>query len=125
MTERVEYSVDISDAERELDRLIRGPSGETTLRLESVLARSYAATQFQVHVMTGKLKASGHPESSFTGDVWTGTLVYDRHPGIFELARGDSPTLNHPEGGHFFFDPAHKMVSEYGRVMADWLEDRI
>jgi len=34
----------------------------------------------------GYLKASGHPESHFDGEEWTGEIDFARHPGIFELA---------------------------------------
>jgi len=61
-----------------------------------------------VHVITGHLKAEGRPSSSFSGDVWEGTIAYPRRPGIFELARGNSPTLNHPEGGHGFFRSSYE-----------------
>jgi hypothetical protein len=119
----VRVTVDISDPDHELARLEAGPgAGHATMSLEGILARSFAATQFQVHVLSGGLKASGHPESEYDGAVWSGTLVYARHPGIFELARGDSPTANHPEGGHFFFDAAHRFNAEYKQAVADWLE---
>lgn len=106
---------------RELDRLARGPFTVVS-QFEAVLMSSFTATQERVHVMTGQLKASGHPSSSFTGDVWEGVLHYARHPGIFELARGDQPTLNHPEGEHYFFDPAYHTGPEYERVFYDFLD---
>ncbi len=119
----IKVSMDITDAEHELDRLAAGPGSSGTLALESVLARSFAHSQEAVHVLSGGLKASGHPESEYDGDTWSGTLVYDRHPGIFELARGDSPTLNHPEGGHgsFLFD-APRFNAEYEQAVSGWLE---
>ena len=63
----------------------------------------FADTQTRVHVETGVLKASGTKRSHNTETVWTGEIEYLRHPGVFELARGDAPTLFHPEGGHDFF----------------------
>lgn len=108
----------------ELDRLARGPGADgTTFRLESILMTGYAATQERVHVLTGHLKGSGHPESSFDGAVWTGTVSYDRHPGIFELARGDHPTHNHPEGGHYFFEPMYRDTPrQYEEAVMHFLE---
>jgi len=104
----VSFEVDADAVIRELDRLARGPgAGETTFRLEAILVSAFAATQERVHVMTGVLKASGHPTSGFDGETWTGEIGFARHPGIFELARGDQPTLNHPEGGHYFLGPAY------------------
>jgi hypothetical protein len=89
----------------ELDRLIKGPAGSTLLEMESALASGYAITEVRVHVITGFLKASGHTASHFDGEEWEGEIDYARHPGIFELARGNSPTKYHPSGGHYFFDP--------------------
>lgn len=87
----------------ELDRLARGPAGETIAEMEAALVAGYVATEARVHRITGFLQASGHPTSSFDGDRWDGEIDYARHPGIFELARGDAPTAHHPEGGHYFF----------------------
>lgn len=89
----------------ELDRLAVGPVGETVLAMEAALMAGYVTTEARVHVITGYLKASGHPSSSFDGEQWEGEIDFARYPGIYELARGNSPTLNHPEGGHYFFDP--------------------
>lgn len=89
----------------ELDRLAAGPAGETVLAMEGALAAAYVATETRVHVITGALRASGHPSSTFDGELWEGEIDFARYPGIYELARGNSPTQNHPEGGHYFFDP--------------------
>ncbi len=89
----------------ELGRLMSGPGGHTVMRMESVLMGAFATTELRVHVITGQLLASGHPSSSFDGDVWSGSMAFARHPGIFELWRGDRPTRDHPEGRHYFFDP--------------------
>jgi hypothetical protein len=103
----------------ELDRLAKGPAGTTILEMEAALVTGYTLTEARVHVITGFLKASGHPSSSFDGEQWTGELDYVRYPGIFELARGDTPTLHHPEGGHYFFDPGGP-VFERGVRQAAW-----
>lgn len=89
----------------ELDRLIKGPVGETVLKMEAALLEGYAASEARAHVITGALKASGHPQSTFDGVTWDGEIDFIADPGIFELARGNQPTANHPEGGHYFFDP--------------------
>lgn len=105
----VRFEVDFSAALREIGRLARGPGvGGTTFALERILLENFAQTQADVHVITGYLKASGHPSSSYDGDVWEGTIHYVRKPGIFELARRDTPTLNHPEGGHGFFRSSYE-----------------
>lgn len=89
----------------ELDRLADGPGPVTLADMEGALAAGTAITIGRAHVITGKLKASVHPESNWTGEIWEGTISAVRYPGIFELWRGDTPTLNHPEGQHYFFDP--------------------
>lgn len=98
----VRFEVDLDGAGEELERLQHPPTTE----LEGVLLSTFAITEARVHVITGALLASGHPTSDFAGDVWEGTLNYDRYPGIYELARGPMPTRHHPLGdSHFFFDP--------------------
>jgi len=109
----VRFEVDFSQVIRELDRLSRGPGSDgTTFRLEGVMLRNFMETQEDVHVITGYLKSSGHPTSSFDGDRWEGTIRYARRPGIFELARHDQPTKNHPEGGHYFFSSSYEETPE-------------
>ncbi len=105
----VRFTVDFSQVLHEIGRLAAGPGRDgTTFRLEGIMLRNFQETQQAVHVITGHLKAEGHPSSSFDGDKWEGTISYPRHPGIFELARGDTPTLNHPEGGHYFFRSSYE-----------------
>lgn len=90
----------------ELDRLGHGPgASQTIFRLEGVLLDYFSRTQAVVHIRTGHLKSSGHTETSFDGGTWTGTALYARYPGIFELARGNSPSGAHatPPGSHYFF----------------------
>lgn len=109
----VRFEVDFGEALREIERLARGPSGDgTTFRLEQVMLWNFEAIQEDVHVITGQLKAGGRPESTFDGEEWTGTISFPRHPGIFELARGNAPTQNHPEGGHYFFRSSYEVTPE-------------
>lgn len=126
----VRFEVDLATAGRELERLQHPP----THQLESVLATTYAITEARVHVITGHLKASGRPKSEYAGDVWSGTLEYDRHPGIFELARGPKRTRHHGglDDSHFFFDPVEARwpgdwttgdaFQMYTKVIDTWLE---
>lgn len=108
----------------ELDRLMKGPSAGTILRMEAALAEGTVMTEARAHVITGFLKSSVHPESSFDGDSWSGTIDAARYPGIFELARADTPTENHPEGGHYFFDPGGPyFLHEVRQAVWDWVTD--
>lgn len=111
--------VDDRDVMAELDRLAKGPD---TMPFEAALATGYMTVANNVHVITARLKGSGFPHSSTEDDSWEGTISFARHPGIFELARGDSPTLNHPEGGHYFFDPGgEEFVKEVRQSLMDWV----
>jgi hypothetical protein len=120
----IRFEVDLDGAGLELERLQNPPVRE----LEAVLAATFVITEARVHVETGQLKASGHPSSDFSGDVWSGTISFDSYPGLFELARGPNdvalrrsknprsagpPRLNPgpklkghhgPRDSHFFFD---------------------
>lgn len=108
----VSFRMNIDSVDAELERLQHPP----VAKLEGVLAANYATTEARVHVLTGALLGSGHPKSDFSSDVWTGTISFDRYPGIYELARGPKKTSRH--GGltdsHFFFDPVEE------RYPADW-----
>lgn len=90
----------------ELDRLEKGPAGRTLERMEASLARNTMAVELRTHVITGYLKSTIHMSSNFAISVWSGTISGARYPGIYELARGDSPTKYHPYPGHHnFFGP--------------------
>jgi hypothetical protein len=100
----IHVKCDASGPIGETDRLIKGP--ETDI-FEGIMLATYAMVDAKVHELTGRLKASGVSHSERDEGMWTGTVSFARYPGIYELARGDSPTQNHPEGGHHFFEPAY------------------
>jgi len=125
------FEVDLNGAGRELERLQHPPFRE----LDGVLMTTFATTDRRVHVLTGELKASGHPTTARSGDEWTGTLLYDRYPGIYELARGPKKTVyTGGTGSHFFFDPVEARwpgdwetgdsYQLYTKAILDWLEGR-
>lgn len=120
----IRFEVDLNGAGHELDRLAGGPAGATVLRMEAALMAGYSASLAKVHVITGYLKSTLHPSSSFSGDAWEGTISAARYPGIFELARGDRPTRNHPGGGHYFFGPGGQdFEREVRYAIWDWVTD--
>lgn len=92
-------------------------------RLEKTFAQTFAAVQDGVHEITGKLKASGVPRTHYDGITWEGEIEFDANPGIFELARGDEPTANHPEGGHGFFDKIDPFLEVFDRNVSQTFED--
>jgi len=125
----VVFWVDLNGAGDELSRLARGPGAATVGRWESALLACYAVSEARVHVITGGLKGSGHPESDFGFGTWRGEVSYVRDPGIFELARGQAPTPkttphHHPEGMHYFFDPGGpEFEHEVRQALWDWVTD--
>jgi len=114
----------LDSAGQELDRLARGPDMDTIARMESALLEGFTITEARVHVITGELKASGHPSSHHDQFTWEGTIAFAGHPGIFELARGNTPTEHHPMGGHYFFDPGGPIFEKKVRqAVWDWVTD--
>lgn len=118
----VRFDVDLSSAGRELDRLARGPAPRIVLGLESVFLAAFQETQQIVHVITGSLRGSGKPETSFDGEAWEGTVFYGgASPGfpndpvnyaIYELARG---------GSHNFFGPMYRTPDQIRQVIMEHL----
>lgn len=119
------FAVYLDGAGAELDRLAAGPGMKTIAEMEAALLLGYAITESRVHVITGALKASGHPQSDFDEFTWTGVINFARKPGIFELARGDSSTRHHPyPGRHYFFDPGgHEFEKGVRQAFWDWVTD--
>jgi hypothetical protein len=115
----VHWEVILDGAGDELGRLSRGPDMKTIAEMETALLTGFSLTEARVHVITGELKASGHPSSHHDETSWEGTISFARDPGIFELARGNSPTRYHPLGGHYFFDPGGP-IFERGVRQAIW-----
>jgi hypothetical protein len=120
----VVWTVDLDGAGAELDRLSAGPDAKTIAAMEGALLEGYSISEARAHVITGILKASGHPSSSFDLRVWSGTISFAHDPGIFELARADRPTDRHPAGGHYFFDPGGPLFEHKVRqAMWNWVTD--
>ncbi len=114
-SEHVSWQVDLSlygfprAAGPELDRLAKGPAGETVIAMEAALAAGYLESEARVHVITGYLKGSGTTRSSAGVDDWEGEIDFARYPGIYELWRGMYRTRYHGGYGdsHYFFGDGH------------------
>lgn len=121
----IHIEVDLNGAGLELDRLAKGPGGETVGKCEAALLAGFSVSAGKVHVITGRLKESMRVDSEFTGDTWTGTMSAARYPGIYELARGNAPTLHHPyPGDHYFFGPGGQDFERAVReAVWDWVTD--
>jgi hypothetical protein len=115
----------LNGAGDELDRLSHGPDNTTIARFEAALLKGYMITEERVHVITGELLASGHPSSNRDPGTWEGVISYARYPGIFELARGDAASAEHPyPGRHYFFDPGgHEFEKDVRQAFWDWVTD--
>jgi len=110
--------------EAELDRIADGPGQRTVAAWETALLTGYAMSEARAHVITGALKASGHPSSRHDEGSWEGTISFARDPGIFELARADTPTRHHPSGGHYFLTPGGPLFERMVRqAFWDWITD--
>lgn len=109
----------------ELDRLARGPAGETVAKCEAALLAGYSVSAAKAHVITGYLKSTVHPSSGFTGETWEGEIAAARRPGVFELARGNAPTKYHPyPGDHYFLGPGGQDFERAVReAVWDWVTD--
>lgn len=119
-------SVGIQITNTGLDELIEAliafgkPDHIATMPLEMVLAEGFVATQAAVHVISGRLKASGRTSSHFDGFTWEGSVEYGgpegspAYYGIFELARG---------GTHDFFKPMDLLDNKIENAFSKWFED--
>jgi hypothetical protein len=119
------FVVYLNGAGGELDRLAAGPDGRTIAAMEAALLEGFGITEERVHVITGALLASGHPQSNFDKFTWSGEIDFSRVPGIYELARGDRPTRYHPAPGrHYFFDPGGPLfLRKVRQAFWDWVTD--
>ena len=115
--------VDISDVEKELDRIIDGPGKEDIIEFEAVLATQYQVTQQAVHIQTGSLRNSGKISSVSQPEKWEGKIQYG------------GPSIGFPhnpvkyaeyeqerEGAHDFMEPIYTLDERYGDAMESWLK---
>lgn len=101
----------------------RGMSKLTHAKLDTNWDAAASAVDAHVHVESERLKLSGRHPTHVYDDIWTGEITYYRKPGIFELARGDSPSRNHPEGGHYFFEAAEPFMNAIEEIVNDAIDD--
>lgn len=125
MPEKVEIVTTLQQMVADFTELEKRPGYKEFTRLEERLARAFEASQGVVHVLSGGLRTSGIPHSSYDGDVWTGGIDYARNPGIFELALGDEPSLNHPEGEHgaYLTTAVDPYANQIGEVIDEMMTD--
>ena len=89
--------------------------------MEAALLEGYTISEAQVHVITGYLKASGHPESSFTGDAWEGTINFARDPASSSWP-ARTPRLQYHAGGHYFMKEGGPIFEKKVRqAVWDWV----
>lgn len=96
------------------------PTHVATVPLETALAAGFVETQAVVHIISGRLKASGRTSSDFHGDTWTGSVEYGgpagtpAYYGIYEMARG---------GTHDFLRPLDAL--DIGDAMSRWFSETL
>lgn len=121
MGEKIHVTVDTSQVDKELNRLIQAPDMKTTVAFNALFAEVTAEVMAIIHVETGSLKTTARWEVDPFPTGWQGTVhvggaapgeVNDpAYYGVYELARG---------GSHFFFSPAY---SEIPTKMVDIILD--
>lgn len=111
--------VGLRDLIDQFDKLGRSFSHEELLPFELVGKAMFEAVREKTHVETGKLRLSGRHDTHYAGDEWSVEIKFAARPGIFELARGDEPTANHPEGGHFFFNAVEPFLPQIEQNMEE------
>ncbi len=115
--------VDISDVEKELDRLIDGPDVSAVVEFEATLASQFQMTQQAVHIITGSLKNSGKISSHLTKDKWEGKITY----GGLSAGYPHNPVkYAHYEqersGTHDYMEVMYSLDYVYGDAVESWLK---
>lgn len=117
--------MDISDLEKELDRIIDGPGLEDVVEFESVLATQFQMTQRAVHIQTGSLKNSGRMRGEMTSDKWEGVIVYGgASPGFPHNPVKYAHYEQEREGAHDYMKLIYALDDRYGDAMESWLKGR-
>lgn len=104
----VKISVDTSQVDKELRRLMEAPDMKTVMAFNGLFAEVAAEVDALIHIETGSLKSTARWDSPSFPTGWQGALHAGgaapgeiRDPayyGVYELARGAT---------HFFFAPAY------------------
>lgn len=104
------YSVDISDAMRELRRIDDGPDPATILKLDAVLVTQFQLTQEHVHILSGALRESGRLTGSVdAAGYWEGGFSYGGQTSVPDWEGNPidvdyaAEELGRAPGGPFFF----------------------
>jgi len=119
----VYVEVDISDVEKELNRIIDGPGIDDVVELESILATQFQLTQQIVHVITGSLRNSGKVASILEENKWEGQITY----GGPSVGAVHNPVKyahyeQERDGIHDYMEPIYRFDDRYGDAVEDWLK---
>jgi hypothetical protein len=117
--------MDISDIEKELDRLLDGPAVEDLIEFESILVSQFQMSQQKVHIQTGSLKNSGRLSSSLTKNKWEGSIIY----GGLSAGFPHNPVKyahyeQERDGSHDFMEGVYSLDIRYGEALESWLKGR-
>lgn len=117
--------LDISDVEKELDRIIDGPGLDDLLEFEAILVTQFQISQQKVHIQTGSLKNSGKVKSALTQNKWEGSLIY----GGLSAGFPHNPVKyahyeQQRDGSHDFMEGVYSLDVRYGEALESWLKGR-
>ncbi len=148
----IEVTVDDSEAQRELDRIMRGPDHATHLKFDGRLAEGFLVSQQAIHRITGSLAATGDTDSAArVGGGWVGQVKYGGYnvgpkgnvplmPGpwrakrppsfyaYYEWRRGELSEGESQSGSHSWTDDSHGMKEAFDRIsddIADWMDGTV
>jgi hypothetical protein len=101
----IRIEVDMTDVDKEFDRLKHLPAGPMIEGLESILATTFAETQLTTPVDTGSLRGSGKISSEVTEDKWDGAITYG----------GESPGFPHNPVDYAWYVLGGHVIVAWGR----------
>ena len=136
MTEfRVRVECDLSEVDRDLARISRGPNAVARKKFDAILTGQFLETQVVIHRITGSLAASGHHDSTpAPGDTWEGFISYGGSE--FHRAVTPGPARNPGEYAEYEFEKPfderynHNWIdaarlddtsSQYAEAITDWM----
>jgi hypothetical protein len=112
---KIHIEVDTREVDKELDRLIKGPTAGVIGEFEALLIEVTGQVAEDIHIETGSLFSTVHPTSEMLPFHWQGTIhvggaapgqINDpAYYGVFELARGHDGGRN-----HHFYEVAHEQM---------------
>lgn len=130
--DKVSLTFEVSGLDEMIDAMKairKGPSFKTIAKFESHLDKAFAVTQANVHVISGRLKASGHTESDWKSNVWTGQINYGgpsgspAYYGVYELHRHGNRQQPPFTPHDFFFGLGDQYDLAFEGTIDEWFKE--